>query len=123
MLLAKLVEQEVVDKPHLAGAETVAHGVVDVGNGGVIQQLLKLAQVAHAVLLQELRQEAVVLRARKREAVTQDDGEHARQGLGGKLDVLVGFCIGGLEGGNLIELLVGELDKPGGQGKEAIDLR
>ena len=96
---------------------------MDVGNSGVIQQLLKLAQVVHAVLLEELRQEAVVLRAREREAVTQNDGEYARQGLGGKLDVLVGFCIGGLEGGDLIELLVGELDKAGGQGKEAIYLR
>ena len=40
VLFAKLVEQEVVDKPHLARTEAVAHRVVDVGNGGVIQQLL-----------------------------------------------------------------------------------
>ena len=64
-----------------------------------------------------------MLRAREREAIAQDDGKYARQGLGGKFHVLVGFCIGGLEGGDLIELLVGELDKPRGQGKEAIYLR
>ena len=52
MLLAKFVEQQVVDKPHLAGTKAVAHGVVDVGNGSIVKQLLELAQVAHAVLLQ-----------------------------------------------------------------------